>query len=69
MKRTIVVVRRGDDWHASIEGESGRWGCGRTSREAIGDLLLTFAKAFDIAVDYSPGLDSLTMRSQQKAEG
>ncbi len=51
----IVVTRRSDDYHASISGQSGLWGCGKTESEAIGDLVQSHPEALGITVerDYS----------------
>lgn len=57
MKKAIVVVRRADDWHASIEGESARWGCGRTPRAAIGDLLEAHADVFGVTIEVRGHMD------------
>lgn len=59
--KTIVVTRRGNKWHVCLEGEAGIWSRGKTAAEAIGELLLTHAKKFDIKIEENevyPGLFS-----------
>jgi len=45
-KRTIVVVRRSADYHASIKGIPGCWGCGRSPEEAVGALIGAWPEYF-----------------------
>lgn len=48
---TIHVTKRERDYHAEIAGTGGkRWGCGRTTAEAIGDLVSAHADALGIKV-------------------
>ena len=46
----IIIKRRENDWHASIEGNSAIWGRGKSKYEAIGDLITTHAEVFNITV-------------------
>ena len=57
MKR-IVVVRRNDDYHASLEGHPEIWGCGKTSESAIGSLVSAHKEVFDIVEIKYSGPDS-----------
>ena len=45
---TIRVWRRSDDFHASLEGQRGVWGCGPGSDAAIGDLVRSNLATFGI---------------------
>ncbi len=44
----IVLRKRTNDIHASLNGQPGIWGCGRSDREAIGDLVLSHPEKFGI---------------------
>jgi hypothetical protein len=48
---TIRVCRRSDDFHASLEGQRGVWGCGPGSDAAIGDLVRSHPEMFGIKID------------------
>lgn len=49
---TIRVCRRSDDFHASLEGQHGIWGCEPGSDAAIGDLVRSNRATFSIkAID------------------
>lgn len=50
-RKAIVVRQRSHDWHASIKGESGKWGNGRNQSEAIGDLVQSFPEDFNLVVE------------------
>ncbi|HEY4518316.1 MAG TPA: hypothetical protein VJG48_01690 [Candidatus Paceibacterota bacterium] len=43
-----LVTRRSDDYHACIEDDKGKWGCGRTPDEAVGNLVRVWPREFDI---------------------
>ncbi len=45
---TITVNRRTNDWHASLG--PGYWECGKTSLEAIGNLVISCAKTLGLRV-------------------
>lgn len=58
-----ISERLGDWWidkdgeerpklHAQIEGEPGVWSCGRTTDEAIGDLVRSHPERFNVKIDY-----------------
>ena len=58
-----ISERLGDWWidadgierpklHAQIKGQPGIWACGRTSDEAIGDLVRSHPKQFNVSIDY-----------------
>lgn len=60
-KIKIVVTKRSDDFHASIEGHPEIWGCHPTlSDAAIGDLIRSHAHIFGIEVAWNE--DSWTKR-------
>jgi hypothetical protein len=46
----IVITRRTDDIHACLEGCPAIWGCGKTSDEAIGNLISTHPETFGIEI-------------------
>lgn len=49
-EKRIVITRRWSDWHACIEGESGKWGCGRTPEGAVAELRRIWPEAQQIEV-------------------
>lgn len=49
----IIVKRRSDDFHASMENQVGIWGRGKSPAEAIGDMVQAHAAFFSIVVDTS----------------
>lgn len=53
--KTIVLTKRGsgNDYHAGIQDETGYWGRGLTSSEAIGDLIRSHPEKFGIKIDTS----------------
>ncbi len=50
-KIKIVITKRPDDYHACIEGHPELWGCGNTSKEAIGNLIYYHNEAFNLEID------------------
>lgn len=46
----IILTRRSSDFHAQLEGDSGRWGRGLTPEAAIGDLIVSHNEVFGIVV-------------------
>lgn len=48
----ITVRRRADDWHASLNGDERRWGCGKTPSEAIGEAIRSHAEDLGIIVEW-----------------
>lgn len=51
-KRTnsIVIKKRSDDFHASLVGHPEIWGHGKTSDDAIGDLIRSHSETFNIFI-------------------
>ena len=47
----IKVIRRTNDFHASVEGRPGLWDCGNTASEAIGELLLSHPREFGVDIE------------------
>lgn len=47
----IVVKRRFDDYHVSIEGHPKSWDCGKNIPEAIGNLVMSCHDQFKIEVE------------------
>lgn len=52
----IVLTKRAHDIHACIEGEPGKWAAGKTSNEAIGDLIRSHSVSFNIEFAWSSDL-------------
>jgi hypothetical protein len=56
----ILITERTSDFHACIDGQPGKWGCGKTPMHAIADLVLTWRADFGIdavkwpEAEYSP---------------
>lgn len=46
----IIITKRTSDWHAQIDGEPGKWGCGKTAHEAVGDLIMSHPGDFKVAL-------------------
>jgi hypothetical protein len=44
----IILTRRINDVHACIKGQTGVWGAGKTSYEAIGNMVSAHIKIFGI---------------------
>lgn len=51
--KNITVSRRSDDYHACVSGEPGKWDCGKTISEAVGNLIMSHREEFDINIDFS----------------
>lgn len=49
-KIEIVIARRGDDYHASLNSDSRIWGCGHSVHAAIGDLVRSHMDVFGIKI-------------------
>ena len=47
----IIVTRRTDDYHACLEGHPEIWGCGKTPRAAVGDLIWSHPDIFGVKVE------------------
>lgn len=56
----ICVERRGDDFHACIQGNRAVWGHGSSVRAAIGDLMLTHAGTLGLQIDFQGTEDRST---------
>lgn len=48
----IVVRKRGDDYHAWLDGHPEIWGCGKTPDEAIGKLITAHTDTFNIEIEF-----------------
>lgn len=46
----IIVEKRSDDYMAYIEGRKEIWGCGKDFDSAIGDLVRTHQKEFNVDI-------------------
>ncbi|MDP3785073.1 MAG: hypothetical protein Q8R12_03290 [bacterium] len=60
MKR-VVLTKRSEDVHACLEKLPEIWGCGRTSNEAIGNMISAHYEKFDLFLAWN-GKDEQTMR-------
>ncbi|MBT5808190.1 hypothetical protein HOI18_02840 [Candidatus Uhrbacteria bacterium] len=47
----IVVTKRQSDYHVCVDGQPGIWACGRTTNEAIGNLISHHSEVFGITID------------------
>lgn len=47
----IKVTQRSHDFHACIDGKPEMWECGLTEEEAIGNLVKSHHKHFNIELD------------------
>ena len=52
MQKKVIVKNRSDDVHAHLDGETGVWGCGATSREAVGNMVQAHPGHFGIRFEY-----------------
>ena len=48
MPKAIVISRRSNDFHASLQGKSEIWGCGTTPQAAIGNMVSSHQAEFGI---------------------
>ncbi len=48
--KTIVVTKRSRDYHACIDGDAGKWGCGSTQYNAVGSLIHGWMPYFGITL-------------------
>jgi hypothetical protein len=48
----IIITRRGNDYHASLDGSYEMWGTGKSSDEAIGALINVNRELFDIEISF-----------------
>lgn len=46
----ILTDKRPDDYTASIEGKPGNWESGQSEMEAVGKLILSHPKLFNIEI-------------------
>ena len=47
---TIITDKRSDDYIASIEGDKGKWEAGKNENEAIGKLIISHPKLFNVEI-------------------
>lgn len=50
----IILSKRSDDWHASLENHPEIWGCGKNINEAIGDLINAHREEFKLEIQLFP---------------
>lgn len=48
----IIITKRSDDLHACLDGHPEIWGCGKTSAQALGDMINAHQKTFNIEIEY-----------------
>ncbi len=56
----IVIRKRADDLHASINGKPEIWGCGKSYYATLGNLISNHPEEFNIRIEFSN--DDLTQR-------
>lgn len=49
---TVILSQRADDYHACIDGESGKWGCGPSPEAAVNDLRKTWPESEGLSVQF-----------------
>ena len=49
--KTVVVVKRSNDWQAYLIENTAIWGCGKSPDEAIGNLICSHQDTFHISVE------------------
>ena len=47
---TIITDKRSDDYTASVEGDKGKWETGKNENEAVGKLILSHPKLFNVEI-------------------
>lgn len=52
-KIEIEVNKRRDDYHVSLKGKPGIWGCGKSTPQAIGTLISDHPELFGIKINYN----------------
>lgn len=48
----IIVTKRPDDYHASIDGHQELWDCGKSEQSAIGNLVWTHKEKFNLEIEF-----------------
>jgi predicted RNase H-like HicB family nuclease len=48
----IIITKRGTGYHAEVEGRTEIFGNGKTSDEALGELIHASAGLFNIQLEY-----------------
>ena len=48
----IIVKRRSDDYHASLEENPGIWGRGKSMKEAVGDVISAHPEKFNLIIEF-----------------
>jgi len=49
--KKIIVIQRDQDYKAYLESDPAIWGSGKTTQQAIGDLVAAYPEVFDIEVE------------------
>jgi hypothetical protein len=49
--KKIIITDRGYDFHAHIQGASGKWGSGATTDSAVGSLIQSWPEDFGIELE------------------
>ena len=47
---TIIIEKRSDDYTASVKGDKGKWEAGINENEAVGKLILSHPKLFNVEI-------------------
>jgi len=46
----IIIEKRSDDYTATVEGDLEKWEVGKNENEAVGKLILSHSKLFNIKI-------------------
>ena len=47
---TIIIEKRSDDYAANVKGDRGKWEVGKNENEAIGKLIISHPKLFNVDI-------------------
>jgi hypothetical protein len=47
----IIIVKRINVYYASVVNHKEIWGCGKTKKEALGDLIMSYKNIFKLNVE------------------
>ena len=50
MMYTILIDKRSEDYIANVKDDKGKWESGQSEMEAVGKLILSHPKLFDIEI-------------------
>ena len=47
---TIIIEKRSNDYAANVKGDRSKWEAGRNENEAIGKLIISHPKLFNVEI-------------------